>query len=480
MEEAGGYADRREDDTMRRRYVRLMVGLSMILMPVLGLVAQEGPVAVSDPSTATETSLLAEWMKNPRFAAAWRLYQAGKAKESYAAFHALFQEEPGHVGINFGLAMTARASGQFSRAAVAFERILMRQPDNDRVRLELALTYHRMNQPDMARMYAEAVLQQNPPDAVRRNVQQLLSQIDKRQSRLNLTARATVGMLYDSNPNTGPSSEFISITPIRFGPLVFDRLQISETSAPRASWGALLSAFVHGTYDVGLPGAWQVMGLAYVSQSILENADDYDTTLMRAMGGVQHIRGQIITQFPLRYDRVWLQGKDFVQIVNAGVTHVRAIDQRTRWTSGASLETRDYQATTVRDNIRAGINQGVRRTVRPGWFVSGGATVFREYARESMYSNVGLEPFVSSTWHVNRSTRLSGRLQYRPTWYDEREPIAPVDRRDRQALVQMEVQHQLNPTYQASLAWQFTDNDSTFKLYDYQRHLVSLNFSGRF
>ena len=112
--------------------------------------------------------------------------------------------------------------------------------------------------------------------------------------------------------------------------------------------------------------------------------------------------------------------------------------------------------------------------------MSGGVTVFREFARDDVHSSLGVEPFVSSTWHFNRSTRVTGRLQYRPTWYDEREPVAPVDRRDQQVLTQVECLHQFNPTYGASLSWQFTDNDSTFGLYDYQRHLVSLNFSGRF
>jgi len=459
---------------------RLMNWCMVAVLLAARLMAQEDPVALQDPSVAAETALLAEWVKEPRFAAAWRLYQAGKAQESYAAFHALFRQDPGHVGINFALAMTARSTGRYSSAAIALERILMRQPDNDRVRLELAVTYHRMNQPELARMYAEEVLKRRPPEAVRRNIQHLLSQIDGSRSRLKLTSQATVGMLYDSNPNTGPSSDFISITPIRFGPLVFDRLQISDTSAPRESWGTLLSAFVHGTYDLGLPGAWQAMGLAYLSQSFMENAHEYDTSLVRAMGGVQCLEGQTITQFPIRYDRVWLHRKDFLQIANVGVTHVRLLDQRTRWTSGASVESRDYQSSTPRDNFRLGLNQGLLRTVRSGWYVSGGVTVFREFARDDVHSSLGVEPFVSSTWHFNRSTRVTGRLQYRPTWYDEREPVAPVDRRDQQVLTQVECLHQFNPTYGASLSWQFTDNDSTFGLYDYQRHLVSLNFSGRF
>lgn len=465
---------------MRRVLYNIIFSVCLGLLLAIAREVHAEAAATTRSSTISNSAVLKEWMQDSEFAAAWRLFEQGRVEAAHGAFHAMFMRDPAHIGVNFALGITARAAGRPSNAAMAFERILMSQPDNDRVRLELALTYYQMDQQDLARIYAEDVLQRDPPQSVRANVETLLSQIEKSRSRFKITSNASLGVLYDSNPNTGPDSDFVSIAPIVVGPVIFERLELGETSAPRESWGMLVSAYVSGIYEIGNPGGWRATGLAYFSQSYLENAHDYDTTVLRAMGGLQYMRGRSVTSLPLRYDRVLLRRNDFVQIFSAGFSHVCQTGLRIRWTSGAALEQREYLNARNRDNMRVSFNQGLRYVRQSNLHFSGGVSFFNEDAQNDIYTNYGLDPFVSATWKTDRSTSLSARMQYRRSWYDKREVLSPQDREDNQWQLRLDANRRLAKSYAVNLTYQFTDNDSTFDVYDYQRHLVNLNLSRRF
>ena len=81
---------------------------------------------------------------------------------------------------------------------------------------------------------------------------------------------------------------------------------------------------------------------------------------------------------------------------------------------------------------------------------------------------------------IARGVAAYMKVKYRSGDYAERETLAPETRRDKQYQFATGIRKPLGRRWGLGLSYQYTANDSTFGLYEYQRNVVTLSASGSF
>lgn len=155
------------------------------------------------------------------------------------------------VQVLFLTGIAALGQQQYDRAIDAFRRILDRKPDLPRVRLELARALFEKGDDKGARHHFEQVLAAGLPTAVEANVRRFLERIRQRR---DWSLEAGVGIVPDSNINTGSNQETVTIAGLPFA--------LSADSREKSGVGVMLTAT--GTKTVPLSAQWQIRAFASV------------------------------------------------------------------------------------------------------------------------------------------------------------------------------------------------------------------------
>ena len=126
----------------------------------------------------------------------------------YAKSH---PDELGDPSFDFYFGIAAVDSGHSGEGVLALERYTLNYPDNLSARLELARGYFVLADDQRARDEFYAVLETNPPAAVRANINKFLDAMNSRASeyhtKLNSFVEAAYG--YDTNANGGLGSSLV-------------------------------------------------------------------------------------------------------------------------------------------------------------------------------------------------------------------------------------------------------------------------------
>jgi hypothetical protein len=254
-----------------------------------------------------------------------KLYESGRVQEAYQlAQDNLFNGE-GDPMFDFYYGMAAIDSGAPSEGTFALERLLLMQPENHRARLELARGYYLLEQYPRARLEFQKVLETNPPEQVRTNINQYLAQMDSREqtneTQWGLYAEAGIG--YDTNINGGTSSAEFSTPTLGTGVL-------DDSALAEEDWFYNLSAGV----NVTSPMSKNLSFFGSLSGTRQDNFDsrDSDTASVTGLGGLSYASGN-------NEYRASIQGQDY----RVGHTPYRDL-----W--AGTLEWRHFLSNTTRFN----------------------------------------------------------------------------------------------------------------------------------
>jgi tetratricopeptide (TPR) repeat protein len=107
---------------------------------------------------------------------------------------------------------SAMKTGNMELAIKKFRSMLEVNPNLHRVRLELAATYFQMQRYEEAKKELEAVKAVRPPEAVLKNVEQLLAAINEATRKVVWNVRLAQGIQYDTNISTGPTERNLPVS----------------------------------------------------------------------------------------------------------------------------------------------------------------------------------------------------------------------------------------------------------------------------
>lgn len=447
-------------------------------LTALQVASMKGSAKVADLLKSAEAGVQAGILADRRFVEGRQALEKGEAQQAFDIFMELLREYPESTDVNFALGEAAYAAGKYSHAALAFERIVASHPENHRARLELARTYFSAKQFEPARREFETVLARQPPEAVRKNINDFLDEIRKQEKRFWISARVDAGVFYDDNANVGPDSEVLNIDPNAFGLLTWT---LGEESLPVKSWGALLSATASTCYDIGRKGGWMLAcdGIAYHSW-LEKHAAEEETFFLSVNPGLCRTGEKSVVRVPVKALHIEHGGEPLVNVCGVAPSVFLPLGQGAAWncTLEATAEYRDYATLDDRDGSYFAAGGRIRRSFGTYLYhLYGGAAIFYEKTAADIYENLGAEAVAGG--EVRLPWKMAGYAQakYRTASYAERETLAPEKRRDSQYQFTAGLRKALAKRCGMDLSCQHTKNDSTFDLYEYRRNVVTLSMS---
>ena len=410
------------------------------------------------------------------FAAATSAFSQTNAAGSSAAndqirreFAERLRADPANEDLNLAYGLHCLDTERYSHAILAFERLLLLNPANDRARVELARACFLLGQMEEARLQFERVLAANPPPAVRANVEKYLEAISARRPGWRFRGRFESGVLYDDNVNYGPSSQIVGIAPIAIGSFWVDQLQLEPESVRSGAWGG----FAAGTFLFGhSPRSSRSLsfnGFGRVEANSLVDASEYNLLALQAGAGPRWQSGPSAFDLPVRAEYLVRGDNALASVFGLAPTFYRQSSERFAFSLSANLDYRDYADSSDRDGFFGAVGAQAVRSVGAKSRLLAGARFLRESPDADVWRNTGAEAFVGASTSLSDRWSLYGHASFRHSDYDSRETLAPSDRRDDQAVFSLGASWLFAERWSLNANVQYTLNESTFDLYDYNR-----------
>jgi len=169
---------------------------------------------------------------------ALKLYNERKFGQALPIFKEIAYEVE-TMSIMWWLGTSAMNVGELNLAVEKFNKMLSIDPKLHRVRLELAVAYFQLGRYGEARKELETVNASKPPEAVQKNIDQLLAAIEGRTKEVFWNLRFSQGFMWDDNINGGPSNRDLAVIG---GTLTLDKesVKISDRASVTSFSGNVL------------------------------------------------------------------------------------------------------------------------------------------------------------------------------------------------------------------------------------------------
>ena len=387
--------------------------------------------------------------------------------------HALSQAASPDV---FALGMAAFEEGEMPLASIAFLHVLEDQPANNRARLELARAHYAMHDYDGAGHLFNEVLRSQPPDNVRRNIENFLDRIETEKQQNTWRIQFGAGVYYDDNVNYGPEATQVQVRPFSFGAGSIDSLEVQPQSRPADDYGLFMHLVLGSVHELGAPGYWRGITDVEYYQSWLSEEDRYNVLYLAGQAGLRHDTARTRFDLPVRLEQIWLDGDELVRVI--GVRPEWAFSQTTTFLhlSEIKLQQKDYDYVNDRDAEYYEARHTLRNYVAKNRHqVDVYALGFYEDAEAAVFANEGFGVGIDTVWRLPRDTAVYAKVGYRSERYKERETLALEDRKDERVDLTLGLNKTITERWTADLGYIHTRNDSSFKVYEYERNLVTLS-----
>lgn len=402
-------------------------------------------------------------------------------------------EEPTPVDkdeVTFKQGLEALEDDRLQSAMKAFQSILTGQPSLHRARLELAVAYYRSLNYAEARKLSQQVLDdpQTPPE-VRVTILAFLAQIKTDEAaaavRHVFKPSISVGMMYDSNVNVGPSSDIVEEIP---------GATLTGTSLEHSDNAMVLSAGIAHTFQPGKTYLFgeRTAGFLWQSQANLYHRDytsenDFNLTVLSASTGpawivLRHWRANLA----FNVDRIWLGGSELAWFNSANPAVTWQFNNgEVTWDATVTDRRYDNSSDAGREGIykATGLSLGKYFNQRK---VAGqvGARLLDFQAKNDRFGNDGYELLAGLIVKAWPGGTVYGRMNYRDVKYDAIEPGFSVARDEQERRFAAGFQHDFRggnlDKWNVNGGVQLTENNSNISIYDYDRRQIMLNLGRTF
>ncbi len=393
-----------------------------------------------------------------------RLLQQGKMLEVYRLGLKYSFTEGGNVEFDYAFGIAAVRVGRPGRAIFALERVLWRQPKNHRARLELARAQFELGNLGSARDEFREVLEYDPPDNVRKNVETYLARIKQRERSLKFrfSSYAELGFQYDTNVNAATSDTQVAVPAL--GWVTLD----SGSTATSGSVGLFETGL---TYERLMSKKSAYFGTLDVSmRSVLED-DSLSTISADFKGGFMFGSRKSRLRVPLQYSQMYLAGTAYRQMMFAGLDWTKMLSAENSlslFLQGGSMQ---YPTTSARDvTLAVAGGSWAHRFGSKGHTVSVAGHYGQEIAPNAAQwgrSYYGLN--ANLQWKMGLIDSLNAGLSYQQATHAAVDPVFVVTREDQllQVTADWSRVHKKKLLLKAELG--YTQNLTNIDLYTYDR-----------
>jgi hypothetical protein len=382
----------------------------------------------------------------------------------------------------FWLARSAYETGQAHLAIEKYQQILTREPELSRVRLELAAAYLQVGDKSAARVELQKTLNENPNAELKQQIEQAMAELEQPAGTIGTSnvkrffsaIRASIGPQYDSNINVGPRDERI---------LLANNQSLSSKNLD----GWLIKFNVNGDflYDFGKPNGfvWHNR-LQFLHQEYPGKINsNFNYTQTDVNTGLDYYTDKFKAKLPVGFvDRRFSNeslSRSFYFMPNAEINLLKNID----FTFSYRYE--DEQFTSQKYDALS--NRTHTGTFGPRYKFEAldaehSLALLGSYSRRN--ANTGRFSYdewsVGPTYFVKFKTGTELYLDFK---YFNRDYDAPAllfidkgNRLDNRYALTFALSQTFYKHYFISLGYTYNDNSSNAKLFQYDKHLVGLNF----
>jgi tetratricopeptide (TPR) repeat protein len=335
---------------------------------------------------------------------------------------------PSDAEASFELARIAAAQGDFATAIAALERVLIINPTLDNIRLELGVLYLRVGATAAAEELIRAALRSpNAPPEVRAQAEELLAAAEESNRRLRYAGSVTLGVIADSNANSGPAAE-------TFGP----GLSITEATG-EADASAFVSANAQVRYDLGLQAGHLLALDTSLYGRRYQDLEDLDQLSFSIAAGADLNLSRALDRpadLLLRYNLNNLRqdGEPFLRETGPSATLRVAVDEQAEIQVLVSSFDQNYLPTVEqprnddRDGRRSSLELGYSRALSPNSSLTFGAGLSRKTAEvgyeayDEVFVSAGYQRALDVPAIQTGPVFLGLNLQHSWRDYDEPDP----------------------------------------------------------
>lgn len=272
-------------------------------------------------------------------------FQHQNYEKAYLAFYQAFMNDPTDLNISFFLgrsafehAMIARALGdketsqkRLEAALMAFDRVLIVQPGAIRVKLEMARCHMELGSLELAKHFFYEVLDSNPPQSVKDNVQLLLAAIASTEKLHYFSGMASFGISFDDNVRSAPPPGTITY---------FYTLPLSTDPPVRDQIFATTVAANHVYKIPDTPYAWKTSALLY--NNSYKDFRDLDLNMVGISTGPVYQKDRFMIDASVHLNDITLGWDEYVRPFGIGTSITYLLNPSFIISSALTIEKKGY------------------------------------------------------------------------------------------------------------------------------------------
>lgn len=382
--------------------------------------------------------------------------------------------EPNNLDNYFQYAKIAESINEPEKAINAYQTMLKLDPSLDRVKLDLSVVYMKLNRVQEAKTLLQEVLDRQPPEQVRQNIEMMLTSLKANAPGHTTGGFVQLGFISDSNANSAPGTGNVT---------VFDTsLPLEGNGLSQGDVSMMAAAGVNHRYRFarsksGNQWDWNSSGTVY--QTMQQDQDQLNLQMLSVRTGPSVILPESKMNIALNTSAtlVTLDNDHYLDVYSAEFSVEKQLSDKFSLTPSASIEYRDFHnSDTVSTYVdRTGpayqFDLTARYLVTERDMIDANVSWRREDTDKSYYANTQWASSLGYSHLFNQGyfTNLRGGL--RRSLYDDPDTfISSRTRADFERYGQIMFGKNFDNNITASFMYMFRDVDSNLQNYAYDNH----------
>ncbi len=399
-------------------------------------------------------------------------------KKNFEAMKQQRKSNPKDMNLNFNFAQIAFQLGQFKDAEEAYRQMLDVDPNLGRVKLDLGLIYARTARFKEAKKVFEDVLATNPPEEVKKNINSVLTNIDKALKPDVFSLSASMGINRDSNATSAAST----------GENTYSNISIPLSSSSTAHRDTQFFVTTSGSHTHKFDIDSDTYGLSHTStltfyRTYQDTEHGLDLRLLSAKTGPTLELKKIRTQIGLSgsYSLIELNSEHYMTDPSGDLLIRYAVNDRLLLDTTTTYEYRKFSnsptVTTYTNKTGNAIQDkvGVTFLMTPTDMLNGNVTWRKEEAASDEFGNtqVGFSAGYTHQFPLGIAANVTGA--YKETEYNgvDATITSSVVRQDKERSVSFMLAKKLPKNITLTGGYQYKNVYSNIQNYDYVNHRFS-------
>ncbi len=373
----------------------------------------------------------------------------------------------------FLLGTSAKQNGDFKNAIKYFEILLTKDKGAMRVRLDLAMIYYKTQNLKKAKELLLIVKASNPPKKVGDNVNSFLATIAQGVPK-SYSLSASIGYMYDSNVNAGPSTDTVLMYNLPF--------TLNDDAKETSDWAM--------KYGVGINHMKRFKSFSLQSSAnfnmtdyhTLNNLDNYSLSVSSGPTWKQNKQTTLSIPVIFNITKIGHSNDDFYSIsggISPQVSYQKS--QKLSLSASLSLNKKHYYQNPQKESHSWTFSPSSKYFLDQTSYIVAGGYIGQDDSKTSTSStdskgvNLSYNKSFSKKLNLNLSTSFSN------TKYGGVEVAYDKSREDDTSTYGANVSYYVSE-YKMNISTNvsYTKNNSNIEMYDYDRTQVGISASFRF